>query len=120
MAVDGYDEERPPAEEEHPLAYTLTALGLASTYATLAMAQPQGQSPPCRLCFDRLLPSQINSYGIMNLPLLNLYLRVFHRGPQESPLAPVVLRFVLSLPKPPHAWRMSSLNVLFQPRPAGG
>jgi hypothetical protein len=56
----------------------------------------------------------------MNLPLLNLYLRVFHRGPQKFPLVPVVLQFVLSLPKPPLAWRMSSLNVLFQPRRAGG
>lgn len=45
-----YDEEhRPASQGEHPLAYTLTALGLASTYATVAMAQPQQPSTQKKL-----------------------------------------------------------------------
>jgi len=66
MAVDGYDEEHPPAKAstmiKRALAYTLTALGLASTYATLARAQPQQPSmqnklelaPQCNLL--RIIP----------------------------------------------------------------
>lgn len=53
MAVHGYDEEHLRAKEstiiKRALAYTLTALGLASTYATLAMAQPQQPSTPKKL-----------------------------------------------------------------------
>jgi hypothetical protein len=53
MAVDGYDEEHPPIKEstmiKRALAYTLTALGLASTYATLAVAQPQQPSTQKKL-----------------------------------------------------------------------
>jgi len=44
----------------------------------------------------------------------------FHRSPQKPPLVPAVLQLVLSLPRPPPAWGMSSLNVPFQWRPAGG
>ena len=92
----------------------------AGVHRQLLMWPFNGHGSPCRLCFNRLLSSRINSYGIMNLPLLNLYLWVFHRSAQKSPLVPTVLQFVLSLPKPPPAWGMSSLNVLFQSRPAGG
>jgi len=55
----------------------------------------------------------------MKFTLLNPYLQVFHQSAQKSPLVPAVLQFVLSLPRPPPAWEMSSLNVLFQSRPAG-
>jgi hypothetical protein len=62
----------------------------------------------------------VNSHGLVRFEVLNLYLRVFHRLAQQSPLAPEVLQLALSLPVPPPALEMSLLNVLFQSSPAVG